>query len=102
MQRCEHGSTETLCPKCIAMHLGIKKPQLRVYKLEDIKAVDETLAQCQVIEEVLRQEISDVDAILVMIRLDPKIYRTECGYLNLPKIKAALAHPEDYPMLPNA
>ena len=24
MQRCEHGSTEVHCPKCIARHLGIK------------------------------------------------------------------------------
>jgi len=74
---------------------------LLVYKAEDIKTIDETLAKCQVVEEAFRQECSDSDELLKMIRLDPEIYRTECGYLNLPKIRAALAHPDDYPMMPN-
>ena len=74
---------------------------LLVYKAQDIKTVDETLAKCQVIENVLREECRDTDELLKIIRLDPAIYRTECGYLNLPKIRAALAHPGDYPMMPD-
>lgn len=74
---------------------------LLVYKAEDIKTVDETLAECLVVEENYRQECIDADELLRTLRLDPAIYRTECGYLNLPKIKAAIAHPDDYPMMPN-
>jgi len=84
----------------------MKEPQkvsgLLVYKVEDIKTVDDTLSKCRVMEETFRQECADADEVLKMIRLDPEIYRTDCGYLNLPKIKAALAHPEDYPMMPIA
>ena len=48
------------------------------------------------------QECRDADELLRILRLDPKIYRTECGYINVPKVKAALANPDDYPMTPNA
>lgn len=78
-----------------------KNGGLLVYKAENIKTIDETLAKCQVVEENYRQECIDADELLRTLRLDPAIYRTECGYLNLQKIKAAIAHPDDYPMMPN-
>ena len=50
----------------------------------------------------LKQECRDADELLKLLRLDPEIYRTEGGYINVPKVKAALANPNDYPMMPNA
>ena len=50
----------------------------------------------------LKQECRDADELLNLLRLDPERYRTEGGYINLPKVRAALANPDDYPMLPNA
>jgi transcriptional regulator with XRE-family HTH domain len=41
----------------------------------------------------------EADTLLRAIGLDPDTYRTEGGGLNLPKIKAALAHPGEYPRL---
>lgn len=49
----------------------------------------------------LKQECRDADELLRLLRLDPEIYRTEGGYINVPKVKAALANPDDYPMMPN-
>ena len=49
----------------------------------------------------LKQECRDADELLKLLRLDPERYRTEGGYINVPKVKAALANPDDYPMLPN-
>lgn len=49
--------------------------------------------------KILAQEVSDADELLKLLNLDPAIYRTECGYVNLLKIKAALKNPNDYPTL---
>lgn len=49
----------------------------------------------------LKQECRDADELLKLLRLDPERYRTEGGYINLPKVRAALANPDDYPMMPN-
>ncbi len=51
------------------------------------------------LRESFERECSDADLILRAIGLDPEIYRTEGGSLNVPKIKAAIAHPDDYPRL---
>ena len=48
-----------------------------------------------------KQECLDADELLRILRLDPKTYRTECGYINMPKVRAALANPDKYPMIPN-
>ena len=50
----------------------------------------------------LKQEFRDADELLKLLRLDPERYRTDGGYINLPKVRAALANPDDYPMMPNA
>lgn len=49
----------------------------------------------------LKQECRDADELLKLLRLDPERYRTDGGYINLPKVRAALANPDDYPMMPN-
>lgn len=49
----------------------------------------------------LKQECRDADELLKLLRLDPERYRTEGGYINIPKVRAALANPDDYPMMPN-
>ena len=49
----------------------------------------------------LKQECRDADELLELLRLDPERYRTEGGYINIPKVRAALANPDDYPMMPN-
>lgn len=43
------------------------------------------------------QETADTDALLTHLGLDRQTYRTDGGWLNLPKIKAALKDPEMYP-----
>ena len=48
-----------------------------------------------------KQECSDADELLKLLRLDPQIYRTDAGFINLPKVKAAIKNPDDYPMMPN-
>ena len=48
-----------------------------------------------------KQECEDADELLRLLRLDPEIYRTEGGCINIGKVKAALANPDDYPMMPN-
>ena len=47
----------------------------------------------------LIQEGEDADELLRLLNLDPDLYRTECGFINLPKVKAALKYPDDYPLL---
>ena len=41
----------------------------------------------------------DTDDLLRRLNLDPERYRTECGHLNVPKIIAAIKHPDEYPTL---
>jgi hypothetical protein len=48
-----------------------------------------------------KQECDDADELLRLLRLDPEIYRTDGGSINMPKVRAALAHPDEYPMMPN-
>ncbi len=43
------------------------------------------------------QPAREEDLILAALRLDPERYRTECGYLNVPKITAAIKNPDVYP-----
>lgn len=57
-------------------------------------------AELRTARRAVEQERRDADELLRILRLDPDIYRTECGYINMPKVKAALANPGDYPMLP--
>ena len=45
----------------------------------------------------LVQECKDADELLRLLNLDPEIYRTEFGFINLPKIRAALRYPDQYP-----
>lgn len=47
-----------------------------------------------------QQEPADeTDDLLLALGLPPERYRTEGGALNLPKIKAAIQHPDEYPRL---
>lgn len=49
---------------------------------------------------VLAAEVRDADELLRALRLDPERYRTEGGAINMPKVRAALANPDEYPMMP--
>jgi len=40
---------------------------------------------------------NEADQLLKALRLDPNTYRTDGGWLNIPKIMAAIKSPEDYP-----
>ena len=42
---------------------------------------------------------AEADNLLTELNLDPDTYRTDGGWLNIPKIKAAIANPDDYPRL---
>jgi hypothetical protein len=44
----------------------------------------------------------EADDLLRLIGLDPERYRTECGFLNMPKVRAALKYPDQYPWLADA
>lgn len=50
-------------------------------------------------DRALRAAHDDADRLLRHLKLDPERYRTEAGFLNVPKIAAALAHPDQYPRL---
>lgn len=52
------------------------------------------------LRNTLIQESDDADELLILLRLDPLIYRTDSGAINIAKVRAALANPEEYPMLP--
>lgn len=45
------------------------------------------------------QEANDADELLRLLRLDPLIYRTEGGSINMPKVQAALKYPDEYPRM---
>lgn len=49
--------------------------------------------------QTLNQECKDADELLRLLQLDPETYRTDGGYINLPKVKAAVKYPEEYPHL---
>ena len=59
------------------------------------------LAEADKENQMLRANLAAADReenlILVALRLDPERYRTECGYLNVPKIVAAIKNPDMYP-----
>lgn len=42
---------------------------------------------------------NEADELLTALNLGPDAYRTDGGWLNIPKIKAAIASPEDYPYI---
>jgi hypothetical protein len=42
---------------------------------------------------------AEADKLLTAWGLDPDTYRTDGGWLNIPKIMAAIKNPEDYPHL---
>jgi hypothetical protein len=48
-------------------------------------------------QDAQRPERDEADELLRAIGLDPERYRTEGGALNLPKIRAAIKHPDEYP-----
>ena len=69
--------------------------------MEELTAVVEQLAEADKADQLLRADLAatarEEDLILVALRLDPERYRTECGYLNVPKIIAAIKNPDMYP-----
>lgn len=68
---------------------------------EDVSKLDARLAEADKANQLLRADIAaqsrEEDLILMALRLDPERYRTECGYLNVPKIIAAIKNPDMYP-----
>lgn len=72
---------------------------------EELGETNEALASCQSeaggsinrLKNLLDEETRDSDAVLRYFGLNPDRFRTEFGYLNLPKIRAAIQHPEWYP-----
>ena len=69
----------------------------------DYDALAARLAEADKANQLLRADLAaaarEEDLILTALRLDPERYRTECGYLNVPKIIAAIKHPDEYPRL---
>lgn len=64
MQRCEHGSTETLCPKCISRHLGLENKMSKLAHSNDatmmeieLRARDQDLPSRDSTEEMLCNRI---------------------------------------------
>jgi hypothetical protein len=47
-------------------------------------------------------QFNELDELLRLLNLDPDQYRTDGGSLNLPKVTAALWHPDEYPKLADA
>tara|TARA_R110000868_G_C10914470_1_gene765207 strand:+ start:35 stop:820 length:786 start_codon:yes stop_codon:yes gene_type:complete len=43
------------------------------------------------------EQLNEADELLKALRLDPNTYRTDGGWLNIPKICAAIKNPHDYP-----
>ncbi len=54
------------------------------------------------IQDIIDQQDREIDELLRLLNLDPDQYRTDGGSVNLPKVKAALAHPDEYPRLADA
>lgn len=46
-----------------------------------------------------RSKGDEADELLKLLNLDPNSYRTEGGFLNMPKVRAAMKNPEMYPRL---
>lgn len=67
----------------------------------DYDALAARLAEADKANQLLRAELAaaarEEDLILLALRLDPERYRTECGFLNVPKIIAAIKNPSMYP-----
>jgi hypothetical protein len=53
------------------------------------------------IQEALAQPVqpNEADELLMALGIDPDTYRTDGGWLNIPKIMAAIKNPQDYPHL---
>lgn len=52
--------------------------------------------------DAFAQEVKDADELLELLRLlnlPPDSYRTDGGYINMPKVKAAVHEPWDYPTI---
>lgn len=68
---------------------------------DSLHAAEERLAEADKANQLLRADLAaagrEEDLILNALRLDPARYRTECGYLNVPKIIAAIKNPDVYP-----
>ena len=73
-----------------------------------IDAINQALAQPEqykeanydsLINSVKKQPTDEADQLLVALHLDPNTYRTDGGWLNIPKIVAAIKNPQDYPHL---
>lgn len=60
-------------------------------KIHAITAIKEALAQ--------PVQPNEADKLLTALGLDPDTYRTDGGWLNIPKIMAAIKSPQDYPHL---
>lgn len=50
-------------------------------------------------EAASKPEQSEADDLLMRLGLDPEQYRTDGGYINHMKVRAAILHPESYPRL---
>lgn len=46
MNRCEHGSTETLCTKCIGRHLGIKTSET-IERMVTLERLFDACGECR-------------------------------------------------------
>lgn len=69
--------------------------------LRELMACDDPPAGVQrdYLKERLDSETCDANAVMRILGVLPEYYRTDCGYINLQKIRAAVEHPEEYPWL---
>lgn len=64
------------------------------------RVLQKVMARCaDLLDE---DQFNELDELLRLLNLDPDQYRTDGGSLNLPKVKAALLHPDEYPKLADA
>jgi hypothetical protein len=90
--------------ECGVMVDVMREDERGLYMLAaDYDALAARLAEADKANQLLRADLSaaarEEDLILTALRLDPERYRTECGYLNVPKIIAAIRNPDQYPRL---
>jgi hypothetical protein len=66
-----------------------------------VQPVQERLIGCvnHDCQHCVKKQPNEADELLTALGIDPDTYRTDGGWLNIPKIMAAIKNPQDYPHL---
>lgn len=91
--------TEQGCKDFLAINgHNLKEPRIYAegsYRNEEWRTVRNALLSAA--PDAPQPATSEADELLTALNLEPDTYRTDGGWLNIPKIKAAIASPENYP-----